>query len=268
MAEISTKKRIWGWFFFDWASQPYHTLLLTFIFGPFFAGVAASYYQGAGFTETVADAKAQSLWSWCLTISGLIIGLGAPLMGALADTAGRRIPWIAGFSLLYVFGAAALWWTDPQGGNMWQMLLAFGIGFIGAEYALIFANSQLPGLGDPKEVGKISGSGFAFGYLGGLVALAIMLILFVEQPNGRTIVGLAPVLALIRPKRRHPRRRTVYRDLVRCLHDPLFPLGQRAERHRPTRQFRCGAGRSEEIHRRFASPDQPVILSGLLDALS
>ena len=46
MAEISAKKRIWGWWWFDWASQPYHTLLVTFVFGPFFATVAAAWFLG------------------------------------------------------------------------------------------------------------------------------------------------------------------------------------------------------------------------------
>lgn len=190
------RKRIWGWFFFDWASQPIHTVLLTFIFGPFFAGIAAEYYIAQGLAETAADAKAQSLWSMGLTVSGLLIGFGAPLIGALADTTGRRIPWIYGFSLMYVVGSAALWWANPDGSNMLSMLVMFAIGFVGAEYALIFINSQLPSLGSKDEVGNISGSGFAFGYLGGLVALAILLALFVEQPNGKTLIGLDPMLGL------------------------------------------------------------------------
>ena len=53
MAEPSLKKRIWGWYFFDWASQPYHTVLLTFIFGPFFASVAAESFMTADFRITV-----------------------------------------------------------------------------------------------------------------------------------------------------------------------------------------------------------------------
>lgn len=196
MATKSPRKRIWGWYFFDWASQPYHTLLVTFVFGPFFAAIASDYFMTSGLAEQAADARAQSMWSLCLTITGLIIGFGAPFMGALADTAGRRMPWIFGFSVLYVFGAAGIWWTLPDGSNMWWALTAFGIGFIGAEYALIFVNSQLPTLGDQDEVGAISGSGFAFGYVGGLVALAIMLALFTEQPNGKTIVGLNPAFGL------------------------------------------------------------------------
>lgn len=196
MAEISKRKRIWGWWFFDWASQPYHTLLVTFVFGPYFAGVAAEYYLTVGLGADAADARAQTVWANCMTIIGLIIAFGAPLMGAMADVSGRRIPWIFAFSVMYAVGSAALWYTMPDGSNMWLMLSAFGLGFIGAEYALIFINSQLPDLGDDSEVGEISGSGFAFGYFGGLISLAIMLTLFVEQPNGKTLIGLDPMFGL------------------------------------------------------------------------
>ena len=201
MAEISKRKRIWGWWFFDWASQPYHSLLVTFVFGPYFASVAAQYYLDSGMNEGDADARAQSVWSLCLAVTGLMIGFGAPIIGALADISGRRMPWIAAFSILYVGGAGALWWMLPDASTMWWMLIAFGIGFIGAEFALIFINSQLPDLGDADEVGEISGSGFALGYLGGLVSLILILTLFVEQGNGKTLLGLDPPFGLDSSKR-------------------------------------------------------------------
>ena len=131
---ISTRKRIWGWYFFDWASQPYHTLLVTFIFGPFFASVAAQHFLGTGLSEEAADAQAQSMWSFGLGFIGLFIGLGAPLLGALADSSGRRVPWIFAFSILYVIGAFGLWFMLPDGSNLWLGLVFFGIGFIGAEW--------------------------------------------------------------------------------------------------------------------------------------
>ena len=196
MSDPNLKKRIWGWFFFDWASQPYHTLLVTFIFGPYFASVATSYFMGNGLEEQAADAQAQSLWSLGLTVSGLIVGLGGPVMGALADASGRRMPWIVFFSALYVIGAAALWWVLPDGSNLWFGLVAFGLGFIGAEFALIVTNAQLPTLGTSKEIGKLSGSGFSFGYLGGFVALILVLLFLVEQANGRTLAGLSPLFGL------------------------------------------------------------------------
>ena len=132
MAEISKRRRIWGWWFFDWATQPYHTLLVTFVFGPYFAGVAAGYFSGTGLDAEAAAARAQTVWANCLTITGLIIAFGAPLLGAMADVSGRRIPWIFAFSVMYAVGSAALWFTMPDGSNMWLMLSAFGVGFVGA----------------------------------------------------------------------------------------------------------------------------------------
>ncbi len=196
MSEPSARRRIWGWFFFDWASQPFHTLLVTFIFGPYFVSVAKTAFEAGGASGDVASSDAQGLWSLGLLVTGLMIGFGAPLMGALADTAGRRMPWIVGFSVMYVMGACGLWWVLPDGSNLWWALCLFGLGFIGAEFAQIFINAQLPALGTPSEIGRISGSGFAFGYLGGLVSLILVLAFLVEQPNGLTIVGLAPGFGL------------------------------------------------------------------------
>ncbi|NNE88080.1 MAG: MFS transporter [Silicimonas sp.] len=196
MAEPSLKKRIWGWFFFDWASQPYHTVLLTFVFGPFFAQIATDLYLSNGLEEQAARAQAQTTWSFCLTVAGLIVGFGGPVMNALADTTGRRMPWIVFFAALYIVGASALWGTNPDGSNLTFGLMAFALGFIGAEFALIFINAQLPGLGSKAEIGRISGSGFAFGYLGGFIALIFVLAFLVEQPSGKTLVEVDPIFGL------------------------------------------------------------------------
>lgn len=196
MAEPSLRKRIWGWYFFDWASQPYHTVLNTFIFGPFLASLAATYYIGQGLDERAADAEAQALWSWTVALIGIVTAIFAPIFGAMADSTGRRLPWIIAFSILTAFGSGALWYTNPDASNLYWMLACFGIGFVAVEWALIFINAQLPALGSEEEIGKISGSGFAFGYLGGVVCLLFALALLVEQPNGKTIAGLDPILGL------------------------------------------------------------------------
>ncbi len=206
MAEISPRKRIWGWFFFDWASQPFYTLILTFVFGPYFAAVATEYFMGTGLAENVADARAQSVWSLGQTVTGLFIAFTAPILGAFADNTGRRIPWIVAFSVLYVAGTWALWWTMPDGSTLWLSLIAFGIAMLGAEYSLIFVSAMLPGLGDDKEVGHISGSGMALGYLGGVISLFIMLLFFVEQSNGKTLIGLDPGFGLLDPAMREGAR--------------------------------------------------------------
>ncbi|WP_394197826.1 MFS transporter [Litoreibacter albidus] len=189
----SATKRIWGWFMFDWASQPYNTLLLTFIFGPFFAEVVTNQYMLGGMSEKLAKANAQSLWGWALTISGLLIAFSAPLLGAVADSTGRRMPFIWVFSLLYVIGAAGTWLADPQGFHLPLVMGLFIVGLVGMEFATIFTNAMLPELGTREEIGRISGSGWAMGYLGGFLALILALVFLAENSQGRTLIGIAPL---------------------------------------------------------------------------
>lgn len=192
-----TTKRIWGWWFFDWASQPYNTLLLTFIFGPYFAEIARGYHQAQGLGVDEAAAAAQSYWAYGLTISSIIIAVLAPFLGAVADGTGRRLVWVWVFSAFYVIGSYGLWYVAPGGENLFLAVALFGLGFIGMEFATIFTNALMPSLGDHDDLGEISGSGFAFGYLGGMIALLLMLGLFAENSaTGKTLIGIDPLFGL------------------------------------------------------------------------
>jgi UMF1 family MFS transporter len=193
---ISAKRRIWGWMFFDWAQQPFYTLGLTFIFGPYFASVAAQKFMADGAVMSDANAQAQSLWSSGQTIAGIIIALSAPFLGAWADNSGRKMPWIAFFSIIYVIASFLLWDLTPDGATLIWTLVIFYIGFIAAESGLNFTNAILPSLGTEKEIGRISGSGSAFGYWGGVVSLFIMLLLLAENDKGVTLIGIQPLFGL------------------------------------------------------------------------
>lgn len=185
MVRISQRKRIWGWFFFDWASQPYNTLLLTFIFAPYVKDLMQD------------GAAAQSAWGFGIGTAGLIIAFFAPVLGALADTSGNRMKWIWLFSIMYVVGSFSLWWAAPDSFDVTRTLIFFVIGMIGMEFATIFTNSMLPDLGSREEIGRISGNGWAFGYVGGLVTLIIMLALLAEAgESGKTLIGISPILGL------------------------------------------------------------------------
>ncbi len=179
------RKRIWGWYFFDWASQPYNTLLLTFIFAPYVK-------------ELLGDGSAaQAAWGYGVGAAGLFIAVLAPVLGAVADRAGGRLRFIWFFSACYVAGAFGLWLAAPGDFTLVLVLASFALGLIGMEFATIFTNAMLPGLGTREEMGRISGSGWAFGYLGGLVALVAMLLLFAESAEtGRTLLGIEPILGL------------------------------------------------------------------------
>src|SRR3954447_23972439 len=87
-----------AWMFFDWAAQPYFTLITTFVFAPYFA------------THVASDpAQGQALWGVATAAAGWLIALLSPLLGAIADARGRRKPWIAAFGALLVIGSSLMW---------------------------------------------------------------------------------------------------------------------------------------------------------------
>lgn len=192
---MATKRqRIWGWYFFDWALQPYATLGLTFIFAPYFASVAAGYFEAGG--SAAARADAQSLWSSAQTVAGFLIAFSAPFLGAYADASGRKTPWFVTFLTIATICFAAIWVLQPDGTGLFLALLFFWAGFVAAESAFNLGNSILPSLGDPEEAGRISGGATAFGYWGGVLSLFIVLLFFAENDAGTTLIGLAPPFGL------------------------------------------------------------------------
>ncbi|WP_299305277.1 MFS transporter [uncultured Litoreibacter sp.] len=196
MTDIPLKKRVRGWMAFDWASQPYNTLLLTFIFGPYFASIFSDRLVAEGADTESANAHAQAVWGFALAIAGALIALLAPVLGAVADSTGRRMPFIWTFSALYVIGAAGLWFAYPAEFNTTLVLGFFVIGLVGMEFATSFTNALLPELGDRDEIGKLSGTGWAIGYVGGLIALVFTLCILAENESGKTLIGLSPAFGL------------------------------------------------------------------------
>ncbi len=180
---------------FDWAQQPFYTLGLTFIFGPYFASVATEFFMNSGLGEEAAKAQSQSMWSIGQTVAGLFVAFSAPFLGAWADLSGRKIPWIAFFSVILVVASWMLWGLTPDGSKLTLTLVVFYIGFFASESALNFVNAILPSLGDDDDVGRVSGSAAAFGYWGGVLALFIILIFFVDT-DGKTFVSLQPAFGL------------------------------------------------------------------------
>jgi MFS transporter, UMF1 family len=180
------RRGVLGWMLFDWANQPFHTLIVTFLFAPYFAA------------RVVGDPVAgQALWGTAAAIAGAFVALSAPLLGAVADATGARKRWVAAFSVPYVIGCAGLWLAVPGMPDPLPVLILFVLAYVGSEFTLIFTNAMLPALGPRAEIGRISGSGWALGYLGGLAALIAMLLLAVPAPGGeRTLIGLAPILGL------------------------------------------------------------------------
>lgn len=181
------RRAVGAWIMFDWATQPHYTLVTTFVFAPYFAAHVA---------ET--PVAGQAMWGYATGAAGVAIALLSPALGAIADAGGSRKPWIAAFSLLLVAGAASLWFAAPGAEHAVALaLVGFAIATIGAEFATVFTNSMMPDLVEEDRLGRLSGTGWAVGYIGGLVSLIAVLGFLVASPDsGLTLFGIAPILGL------------------------------------------------------------------------
>src|SRR6201996_7590725 len=176
-----------SWIFFDWAGQPYFTLITPFVFCPYFA------------THVAADpASGQSLWGFATGAAGLVIAVMSPVLGAIADASGRRKPWIAAFGALLVIGASLMWFSKPGDTSVIPFLLfAYAVATVGVEFAPVFNNAMMPTLVPPDRIGRLSGTGWATGYIGGILSLIIVLGFLAANPeSGRTLFGFTPLFGL------------------------------------------------------------------------
>jgi UMF1 family MFS transporter len=181
------RRAVISWIFFDWAAQPYFTLITTFVFAPYFV------------THVASDpATGQALWGFATAAAGLMIALMSPVLGAIADANGRRKPWIAAFGALLVIGASLMWFARPGDTKVIPaLLLAYGIATIGVEFATVLNNAMMPTLVPPDRIGRLSGTGWATGYVGGILSLILVLGFLAANPEtGRTLFGFTPLFGL------------------------------------------------------------------------
>lgn len=176
-----------GWVMFDWATQPFYTLVVTFLFAPYFASVF------------VGDAaRGQWIWGVATAAAGAVVALGSPILGATVDARGGLKGWIALCSLLMVAGLAGLWFAEPgQAARIWPIAACFAAALVGAELATVLTNAVMPRLSVAGRLGRLSGTGWAVGYVGGLVSLVVMVGLVIPDPaTGKTLLGLPPLVPL------------------------------------------------------------------------
>ena len=167
MANSNYKRTIFAWSMYDFANQPFTTLVVTFIYGTFFTKIIAE-------NEIIGTA----LWSRAITITALFVAFLSPIMGALADRGGYRKVFLIFWTWVCVVGTFALYFPLP--GQVVAALTCFIIANIGFEMGGVFCNAYLPDIAPREKIGRVSGYGWSFGYAGGLLALALCFILFVQ----------------------------------------------------------------------------------------
>ena len=164
VATALDRRAILSWCAYDWGLTAGHAVIDTFIFSVYVSrSVAASPAEGT------------AAWSGALAAAGLVIALLSPVLGAVADRSGRRKPWIAGFTVLAVAAMLTLYGVTPEPGSLPLALAGFAVMVAARELALMFYSAMMPSLVPPDHLGRLSGWGWAAGYVGGLVCLVVAL---------------------------------------------------------------------------------------------
>lgn len=189
MAELGRpgipKRGIYGWMMFDWAAQPFFTVVTTFIFGPYFV----AHFAGDA-------ATGQALWGYAAAFAGILIAILSPVLGSIADQTGPRKPWIGVFAILQIIGCFMLWYAAP-GANPYMILAFFIMATLAAEFSIVFNDSMMPRLVTKAQIGRVSNIAWALGYLGGMICLIFVLAtMAASTETGKTIVGLSPIFGL------------------------------------------------------------------------
>ena len=166
----------------DVGSSSFDSIMTTFIFTVY---LTSSYF---GTPEETSSAL-----SLGLTIAGFLIAILAPVTGQRNDKSGKGIFWLGVNTMLLVGSMAACFFVGPTPQYLWLGVALISAASVFSEFAYVNYNAVLPRISHPENIGKISGAGWAAGYIGGILALAVVLWGFVLTPE---VLGLTTDNAL------------------------------------------------------------------------
>ncbi|HED00235.1 MAG TPA: MFS transporter [Proteobacteria bacterium] len=174
-------KQIFGWAMYDFANSAFATTILAVIFNKYFALEVAGGERGIFIAGL--HIHGATLFAIIVSLSMAISALTAPILGAIADFSQRKKAFLAGFCYTGIIFTALLYLVQP--GDVWSGAFFFIMANIGFSGGNAFYNAFLPQMTTPANVGRVSGLGWAFGYIGGAALLLINLFML----NGLYIPG-------------------------------------------------------------------------------
>lgn len=158
---MKNSQKIFTWTLFDFANTSFSIIVVTFVYAVYFKKTVAN-------NEPIGDLY----WSIGTSAAMLITAVISPVLGAIADYSAGKKRFLLFFTLQCVMATSLLYFVGP--GEVLLGIILFVIANIGFEAGLVFYDSFLPEITIPKNYGRVSGYGFAMGYLGSLATLAII----------------------------------------------------------------------------------------------
>ena len=265
------RKQVVSWAMWDWATQPFNSVILTFVFVSLYlvsdsflpAGVAAQNADGSLVCSRTADAATgycQGLsdlaewYGWVAFAAGILVLLLAPVLGQRADARGNKKRWVIGGTIALALVQFALFFVYSEPLFFWLGAILVALGSVASEIAGVNYNAMLVQVSTPRTIGRVSGLGWGLGYIGGILALVIVVALNAVSWFGLDVsdglayrliaVGAAVVDRSCSPCRssstcpRRPRATTgpkvgFFRSYAVLVHD----IGSLFRTHRPTFWF-------------------------------
>jgi len=161
------RKAVVSWILFDFANSSFTTLIVTFIYATYFTTVIAG-----------NEIEGTALWSRAITITALAVAVLSPLLGWFADIYGYRKKLLIISTIISVGGSVMLYTVLP--GQIHTALFWFILSNIAFEIGSVFYNAYLPDIAAEKNIGRVSGIGWAVGYAGGLLAMLVAMVGFIS----------------------------------------------------------------------------------------
>lgn len=168
---------IQGWVMYDWANSVYQLTVTSAILPSYWAVVTMNgdkdvvSFFGINIINTV-------LYSWAIASAYLLLAFLSPIMSSIADYTGRRKTFMKVFTWLGAIGCGLLFFFDRN--TIELGAIAFSLGTLGYAGSIVFYNSFLPVIAEPKDHDRISARGYSMGYLGGVILLLFNLLMILK----------------------------------------------------------------------------------------
>ncbi len=169
----ATRRERVAWYLYDFGNSAYAAVVLLAVYSAYFKN------------EVVGGARGSFLWGLAVGIAMLVVALLSPILGTIADVAGSKKKFLFAYTTMACVFTATLFFVTK--GAVIAGMALFILAEIGYRSAQVFYNSLLPEIATEKEIGRISGNGWAIGSAGGIVCLVIVLGL-IQWIGGSTVV--------------------------------------------------------------------------------
>jgi MFS transporter, UMF1 family len=184
MSEQVKKRAIWAWTMYDWANSAFVTTIMAAVLPVYYSSVAAA---------NLPAHLATAYWGYTTSIAALLAAVISPVLGAMADFRGSKKSFLTIFMVIGVTATALMYLIRTGDWMLASLLFIFGqIGFAGS---LVYYDALLPHVASETEIDMVSSRGYAMGYIGGGILLAVNLAMIMLSPESMT--GLMTRLSFV-----------------------------------------------------------------------